>query len=62
MSDWPCILFKIFLVWLHLWHMDVPGPGAESELQLRVYAPAMATPDLSCPETYATVFAAMLDI
>ena len=23
-----------FFFWLHLWHMEVPGPGVESELQL----------------------------
>ena len=24
----------LFLFWLHPWHMEVPGPGTESELQL----------------------------
>ena len=24
----------LFFKWLHQWHMEVPGPGTESELQL----------------------------
>ena len=31
----------------HLWHMEVPRPGVKSELQLRAYATATATQDLS---------------
>ena len=33
---------------LHLRHVEVPRLGIESELQLRVYTIATATPDLSC--------------
>ena len=45
--DWTCILMDsfplhhngnsplFFFKWLHPWHMEVPGPGSESELQLR---------------------------
>ena len=34
-------------LWPPLGHMEVPGLGVESELQLLVYATAMATPDPS---------------
>ena len=27
--------FLIFIVWSHLWHMEIPKPGFESEQQLR---------------------------
>ena len=27
-------LFVCLFLWLQLWHMEVPGPGLESELQL----------------------------
>ena len=30
-----------------LWHMEVPGPGAELELQLLAYTTSMATPNLN---------------
>ena len=40
-------LFFVFLG-LHLWHMEVPRLGIESELQLPAYAAAMAMRDLSC--------------
>ena len=30
----------------HLWHMEVPRLGIESELQLPAYATATATPNL----------------
>ena len=33
---------------LHLWHMEVPSLGVESELQLWAYATATAMPDMSC--------------
>ena len=36
----------------HLWHMEVPRPGAASELQLPAYATATATQDLSCACDY----------
>ena len=32
----------------HLWHMEVPRLGVESELQLPAYTAATATSDLSC--------------
>ena len=38
--------FFVFFLDLHLWHMGVPGPGVESELQLLAHATAM--PDLNC--------------
>ena len=39
------ILFFCFLG-PHMRHMEVPGLGAESELQLLAYTTATATPDL----------------
>ena len=33
---------------LHLWHMEIPRLGVESELHLPVYAAATAMPDPSC--------------
>ena len=38
--------FFFLFLWLHLWHMEVPGLRAESELQLPAYAIAKATLDL----------------
>ena len=38
--------FKFFLRW-HLWHMEVPRPGVELELQLPAYATVTAMQDLS---------------
>ena len=32
----------------HPWHMEIPRPGAELELQLPAYIAATAAPDLSC--------------
>ena len=40
------LFFLFFFVELHLWHMEVHGKGAESELQLPAYATATAMPDL----------------
>ena len=37
------IIIIIIILGLHLWHMDIPWPGVELELQL----PAYATRDLS---------------
>ena len=42
------MLLLLSILQPHLWHMEAPGPGAESELQLLVYTTAMATPDPSC--------------
>ena len=41
------VLIYIYFAFLrlHLWHMDVPRLGVESELQLPAYARATATPD-----------------
>ena len=39
--------FFFFFLLYHLWHMEVPGLGIESELQLLAYATATATQDLS---------------
>ena len=44
-------LFIVFLG-LHLWHMEVPGLGVESQMQLLAYAIATATQDLSHVSTY----------
>ena len=40
-------LFLFFFLLLHLQHMEVPGLGVESELQLLVYTIATAMLDLS---------------
>ena len=42
-----CIVFCLFSLGLHLWHMEVPRLGAESELQLLAYATATAMQDPS---------------
>ena len=35
-DSWPLFLHLFFLIlWRHPWHMEVPGPGIESELQLQ---------------------------
>ena len=48
----PCSLqlssLSLFFLGLHLWHMEVPGLGVKSELQLLAYITATAMPDLSC--------------
>ena len=41
------LLLLFFLLGPHLWHTEVLGLGAESELQLPAYATATATWDLS---------------
>ena len=38
-------LNKLFFSGPHLQHMEVPRPGAESELQLLAYTTATAMPD-----------------
>ena len=52
---WTNIVLFFFLVlnffcflWSYLWHMEVPGLGVQSELQLPAYATATAISDLSC--------------
>ena len=46
---WLFILFIILFLYLgpHLWHMEVPRLGVESELQLMAYATTTAMPDPS---------------
>ena len=34
--------YYYYYYWLHLRHMDVPGPGIKSELQLQAYTTARA--------------------
>ena len=48
-SDSEVGLFFFFfcLLGLHLWHMEVPRPGVQLELQLTAYTTATATSDLS---------------
>ena len=43
------IYIYIYILWPDLWHMQVPGLGVESELELQLlaYTTATATPDLS---------------
>ena len=36
-------MFSFFFLGLHLWHMEVPRPRVESELQLPAYTTATAT-------------------
>ena len=44
----PILLYVcLFVLWTHLWHMEVPGLGVESELQLAAYTTASAMWDLS---------------
>ena len=49
------IFFFFFLFGPHLWHMEIPRLGVESELQLPAYTIAPATPD---PATSVTCTAA----
>ena len=37
-----------FFLWLHLWHMDVPRPEVEMELQLLASTTATIVLDPSC--------------
>ena len=41
-------VFCFCFLGLHLWHMEVPRLGVESELQLLAFATATATQDPSC--------------
>ena len=38
--------FSFNFLWPRLWHMELPGLGVESDLQLLATASASATPDL----------------
>ena len=42
-----CSYVCLFLGGAHLWYMEIPGLGVESELQLPAYTTATATPDPS---------------
>ena len=48
--------FNVFIIFFflgpHLQHMEVPGQGIESELQLQAYATGTAMPDPSASATY----------
>ena len=39
--------FYFIFYFLPLWHMEVPRPGVELELQLQAYVTTTAMPDLS---------------
>ena len=41
------LLTYFFFLGPHLWHMEVPRPGVELELQLLAYTTATAMPDLN---------------
>ena len=48
----PChltylLIYLFFFQWPHVQHMEIPGLGVESELQLLAYAIPTAMPDLS---------------
>ena len=43
----PGVSFFFSFLQPHMQHMEVPGPGVESELQLQVYTTATAMPDPS---------------
>ena len=34
LSNYFTLVLFLFFLWPHLWHMEVPGPGIESEPQL----------------------------
>ena len=42
------LIYLLSLLGPHLWHMEVPRLGVESELQLPAYATATPDPDPSC--------------
>ena len=46
--------FFFHFLGLHLWHIDVPRLGAESELQLPAYATATTMQELICVCGYTT--------
>ena len=45
--SFPSTFCSLLFKQAHLWHMEVPGPGVKSELQLPAYDTATATPDLN---------------
>ena len=46
-TSWVFVVVVLAGLGLHLWHMEVPSLGVESELQLLAYTTATDTPDLS---------------
>ena len=52
-STYKLFYFIVFFR-AHPWHMQVPRPGVESELQPLAYATAIAPPDPSHVVTYTT--------
>ena len=49
------LFFFLFFLHSHLWHMEVPRPGVEFELQLSVYTTATSMPDLRCLSKFTIV-------
>ena len=47
LTGFCCCCYCFCFIGPHLWHMEVPRLGVESELQLLAYTTATATPDLS---------------
>ena len=47
-----CFFCFCFFFQLHLWHMEVPRLGVESELQLPTYTTATAMPDRALTVNY----------
>ena len=47
MVDQTALFFFFIFLGPYLWHMEVPRPGVESELQLPAYTTAIAMPDQS---------------
>ena len=56
------ILFLFFFLELRLWHMDVPSPGVETELQLLACVTAIAMPDPSGSVTYTIALGNVLSL
>ena len=54
-------LFCFFFLGLHMWHMEVPKLGVESELQLPAYTTTKAMQDLSRVCDLKLQLTAMLD-
>ena len=46
-QDWGILFIYLFILQLHLQHMEVPRLGVKSELQLLAYTTVTATPDPS---------------
>ena len=48
LSPYFVFFFFLYHLWSHLWHVDVPRLGAESELQLLACTTGTATQKPSC--------------